>query len=883
MFGRKKNEAPAPPQRKGAALMSQMGIGDIEAELYGDLENDDDLEAELMELQGKPKPVKKKGRGNVSASEFDHMIAESMKELEDEDVSDTEDPDLLDELQGLEEDDSDAEETPTPVVSTAGGMVALLHDRLTNYNTAMTSALAANDSSKAKRAERGIKTIQDLLKKAQAGKTVDEDDIPPMIAVTAPKKPEPAPVAQPRPPPVIKPHSDPVPVFEPTISEPEPKPMPAPRKPAPAAPAVSMPQQPSGSSTDTESPDMRMCKGRQLEYKKAALEAKHRGDVVTATRFMKVSKQFDAVIAALESGQPVDLSQMPPPPSQKAPAFEDAVKRSDILTNPGKTAESLQRGTEEEVHAPPAPSEEEERQIFDAPEPPKNAMEALNQRLIKYRNAEQQAKDENNSSKARRMGRIVKQYEEAIRDFKAGKAVDFEELPTPPGFAPIPTGPQTQPPAPAASSSSDSSLSAPKQPAQRSPQPQRSAGAVAGSGAAGAAAGQQQRSPNVGQPQPSPAKRPLPAPDTGQKVLKRGGSVRADQQTQFLRERMQEYKNAAIAAKKNNDIALAKQYLRMAKGFEPMIEASESGLPVDLTQVPPPLDTEDDNPSFVMVSREDCELTGDRQEVLQKLQQDLIAQIRTCTANSSHFSKLGDIVSANKFQKMESGLQKDLEALKNALAHNDPVPKFHYENRTFSMVQCNTDLGDNDLEMTMVRGVQYNPPSGFTEKDLDTYIKYEFPFPTEEVQTGQSETVKGSLNPEYQESVKFTMNRKSRALARVIERKTIKLEIFYKRGFLKSDKLLGTVNVKLVPLDTQCTVHDSYDLTDGRKTVGGKLEVKIRIRDPFKNKQVEEVKEKWLVIDQFIKTLDKPSKGKAPQSQASSSKKGGKSKVCTLM
>lgn len=26
-----------------------------------------------------------------------------------------------------------------------------------------------------------------------------------------------------------------------------------------------------------------------------------------------------------------------------------------------------------------------------------------------------------------------------------------------------------------------------------------------------------------------------------------------------------EYKNAAIAAKKNNDIALAKQYLRMAK------------------------------------------------------------------------------------------------------------------------------------------------------------------------------------------------------------------------------------------------------------------------------------------------------------------------------
>ena len=41
---------------------------------------------------------------------------------------------------------------------------------------------------------------------------------------------------------------------------------------------------------------------------------------------------------------------------------------------------------------------------------------------------------------------------------------------------------------------------------------------------------------------------------------------------------------------------------------------------------------------------------------------------------------------------------------------------------------------------------------------------------------------------------------------------------------------------------------------DGRKTVGGKLEVKLRIRDPLKNKQVDEVKEKWLVIDQFVRT-----------------------------
>ena len=42
---------------------------------------------------------------------------------------------------------------------------------------------------------------------------------------------------------------------------------------------------------------------------------------------------------------------------------------------------------------------------------------------------------------------------------------------------------------------------------------------------------------------------------------------------------------------------------------------------------------------------------------------------------------------------------------------------------------------------------------------------------------------------------------------------------------------------------------------DGRKTVGGKLEVKLRMRNPLVSKQVEEVKEKWLIIDVFERNL----------------------------
>lgn len=36
---------------------------------------------------------------------------------------------------------------------------------------------------------------------------------------------------------------------------------------------------------------------------------------------------------------------------------------------------------------------------------------------------------------------------------------------------------------------------------------------------------------------------------------------------------------------------------------------------------------------------------------------------------------------------------------------------------------------------------------------------------------------------------------------------------------------------------------------NGRKAAGGKLEVKIRIRNPIKQKQVVNESEKWIVLD----------------------------------
>lgn len=46
------------------------------------------------------------------------------------------------------------------------------------------------------------------------------------------------------------------------------------------------------------------------------------------------------------------------------------------------------------------------------------------------------------------------------------------------------------------------------------------------------------------------------------------------------------------------------------------------------------------------------------------------------------------------------------------------------------------------------------------------------------------------------------------------------------------------------------------DVEKGRKAVGGKIEVLLKIREPFEDKDTEVVKEKWLVLETHLRSLD---------------------------
>ena len=202
------------------------------------------------------------------------------------------------------------------------------------------------------------------------------------------------------------------------------------------------------------------------EYKRRALEAKAAGDRAAAMEMMRGIKVCDNLAAEVRQGTTVDLS---------------------ILRQPQQQSQQQQQQSQ----APPPAVAEHQAQAAAAPEDadtvkvPATILESLKERMAKYGEEERKAKEAGNESKARRMGRIRKQYEEAIKLHRAGRPIPRSDLPDPPGFAPIPVTDSAPAPSPAPAvvqpAAADSGPGAAATPTQATPprQPAPAAGAQA--------------------------------------------------------------------------------------------------------------------------------------------------------------------------------------------------------------------------------------------------------------------------------------------------------------------------------------------------------------------------------------------------------------------
>lgn len=212
-------------------------------------------------------------------------------------------------------------------------LATLIKSRIDMYSTAISNAKILNDNSRVRRFERGLKTLNGMLKDVNFGKTINVNDVLPEIvvkllevdslndnAVLAPTRPAPMP---------------------PTLASNE----------SSSIPEVIMPTtQPDvhltteiekNNSEDT----IKLLLDRQREYKVAALDAKRSNDLVKAKNFVKIIKLFDDVIKAAQAGQEVDLSDMPPPPHELRPEML-AADKPNIENIPKKEDSENQNSTE---------------------------------------------------------------------------------------------------------------------------------------------------------------------------------------------------------------------------------------------------------------------------------------------------------------------------------------------------------------------------------------------------------------------------------------------------------------------------------------------------------------------------------------------------------
>lgn len=634
--------------------------------------NNDELEDELADLLGKfvvkkyfykifiaednPKPVKKPAaapkKGPVPWDQLDSMINNCMEDIGD-DEEDIDDPDLENELEGMLDDgaseDSSQSISNTPSMtetppSSNGGVLSILQQRVSEYQ----KAVDMSTGSKKKRMERQHKAVVQLLKKAQSGSTVKEDEIPsPPAGIGLNTKPAAeSESVQPSEPAELSSSSSVTAPPVPIRSESNTKVLP------PVPPPSSESSQVSESKAETfNNEKLEYLQIRLVEYKSAALEAKKNNDKKSAVSHFQNMKKIQNAIDNKDASFSID-----------SPVINQA-ESVEAKPDPAPKSPTQQAQPKPQAAAP----------VVSPMGQPKTAMEALLMRKTIFYEQEQKAKKENNSSKARRYGRIIKQYDAAIKLLKGGGKPDFDSLPDLPmdGFPQIP-GVQAKEltledaMATASKAGNVEEDDSPKPAPKPAPRPAPSSGSVS----------------------PPKAKSEMPhlpgALEAGS-----DGSSAYGKQLEFLNQRHQQFRQAALKEKEKGNKEGAMKYLRCMKGMEPMIQNAKRGLPVDIRKIPPPPDFAD-TPKVEFgkeqLQRQDSSGTATR------ILNDLSNQVKKARSLSTQFTQLGNIEKAALMEKWATQSQRDMDIINMCLKRGERLPKIIYERRNIQLIKKYSDL-----------------------------------------------------------------------------------------------------------------------------------------------------------------------------------------------
>uniref|UniRef100_A0A915N0H9 C2 domain-containing protein n=1 Tax=Meloidogyne javanica TaxID=6303 RepID=A0A915N0H9_MELJA len=279
--------------------------------------------------------------------------------------------------------------------------------------------------------------------------------------------------------------------------------------------------------------------------------------------------------------------------------------------------------------------------------------------------------------------------------------------------------------------------------------------------------------------------------------------------------RQMQLKQAALTAKNQGDIDTAKELLALAMRMKPMVEAAECGLPIDVQQIPSLPST-----SKALSTKISKRIVVDPETLkkCQTLERELLKQISLCTEKSSQFQSVGDSKNTLFYEALLQTCKKNLQSVQMAMLGNAEFPSFKI---------------------------------GWSASDLYLFVAYKFAFSIDSQvqQTGKTSVVKGTSSPEFPDVFHLNINRKNKFL-RFCKRGSIKLEIFQKGGFFRSDKLFGHAEVPLQELEQNIFIRGQYKILEGKKKTNGLIFVDIQISKPIGiSNSGGAVKRKWVKLD----------------------------------
>ncbi|KAF6773634.1 Coiled-coil and C2 domain-containing protein 1A, partial [Paragonimus kellicotti] len=513
---------------------------------------------------------------------------------------------------------------------------------------------------------------------------------------------------------------------------------------------------------------------RGQEYKLAAIKARDSGQIPRAKELLSAAKFIEEMLPKVASGEEQfdPETDMPPPPDQ-------FVASADEPEAPAAGESVAPRNPPHVVSSPP---------ISQVMMSSVVTMENVRLRADYYKALLVEAKkDPAESAKARRLVRILTLYENAMKAVEHGvTAYNYNELPPPPNCPPLSTLAVTHTGAVPKSTISASSSDA----------------------------------------------------DKKQRMVT------------LLKARQTELKTAALKAKETGNLDLAKTHLRAAHSIDPMIQSIEAGIPIDLSQLPKSpsatgaLETDGGSNDRAGVAYKGPVLTGitcdpprtfeltmstteDKHLRQQVLSDQFREQAREAEKLAVRLTQVGFEELAGKMTELAKISYASLKAVRS------DVP-YYFEWANLPQLNVNHDLADRKLEVCVLRGFVYPIPPDVAGADkLDTQVEVHLPIPSSDnPQKHSTEWIKHTRDPDYSNTVSlFDVDTKSRSFQFLVKNnRGLRASVFYSRGLFKSARLLGTANFSLKDLLHSATISPIADLMEGRKAVGGRLQVRVRQR-----------------------------------------------------